>query len=161
MQEFMNEDKQPQLEEMPENKESGEGSVKDLGEKQKIMDILREGEEKEASMDRAEDEYRKKWEQKIKALESIQPTGNILEDSKAFIEAAEIDPEKLSSPYREAFKNEDPEGIMQYFRDLERSRNAENLPPSMKEYALRYFKEFDQAVNRIISAAKLAEKKKN
>ena len=111
----------------------------------------------DAERERAAKEQREEWERKIKALESVEPTGDIIEDAKAFFKAVDTNPDELDSRYGGAFEKEDRMGIMKYFKDLERT--AGMIPPSGRDYVVKYYIKFDQVVKKIISAAEFAEEK--
>ena len=104
-----------------------------------------------------QDRQREKWGNKTKALEAIKPTGNPVEDAKAFFEAIQLDPNKLDSQYKTAFQNGDRKGMLGYFKDLEKT--AGTLPASMNEYAQEYFRKFDEVVKKIISTAEAVGKR--
>lgn len=104
-----------------------------------------------------EERQREKWGRKTKALEAIQPTGNPIEDAQAFFEAIQLDPNTLDSQYKTAYQNGDREGMLKYFKDVEKS--AGTLPASMNQYAVEYFRKFDEVVKKIISTAETVGKR--
>jgi len=118
--------------------------------KQETADIMAEREE-------AAKEQREEWERKIKALESVEPTGDIIEDAKALFKAADINSDELDSRYGGAFEKGDRTGIMKYFKDLERT--AGMVPPSGRDYVVKHYIKFDEVVKKIISAAEFTEEK--
>ena len=118
--------------------------------KQDTADII---EEREG----AAEEQREEWERKIKALESVEPTGDIIEDAKAFFKAVDTNPDELDSRYGGAFEKGDRMGIMKYFKDLERT--AGMIPPSGRDYVVKYYIKFDEVVKKVISAAEFTEEK--
>lgn len=111
--------------------------------------------------ERKKEERREKWERRTKALELIQPTGDIVEDAEAFFEAAEItDLGGFDSHYGGAFTKKDRKGILQCFKDYEKNPRADFLSPEAGEMIVKYFRTFDEVVKKIVSAAELEEKKK-
>lgn len=120
-----------------------------------------EGVEWRAGEERRKKEHYEKWERRTQALESIQPTGDIVEDAEAFFEAVEITGlEEFDSHYGGAFSKKDSKGILQCFKDYEKNARADFLPPETDEAIVRFFRTFDEVVKKIISAYELVEEKK-
>jgi hypothetical protein len=115
-------------------------------------------EETMAAMDRKdeedqrkwEDQRREKWGKNTKALEALDVTGDILEDTRAFFEAAQIDPNTLDSPYPQAFRKGDTKLMLEYFNEIHQA--AGTAPAGMSPGALEYFATFDKTVKKIIDA---------
>lgn len=175
MPESLNKKEQPQSEEMPEKLPSSDSEV-DREPTEEMLEPFRDMTKEEwetkrqewkqeiaawrTDEERKKEERREKWERRTKALESIQPTGDIVEDAEAFFEAAEItDLGEFDSNYGGAFTNKDRKGMLQCFKDYERNPRADFLPPAAEEMIVRYFRTFDQVVKKIISAAELVEEK--
>ncbi len=175
MQEFLNKDEQPKSEETPKELSSSDSEIDEPTEEmlKPLSDMTKEEWEAkkqeweqatakwEAEEESKKEERREKWERKTKALESLQPTGNIVEDAEAFFEAVEItDLGEFDAHYGGAFRDKDHKGILQCFKDYEKNSRADSLPPAAEEMIVKYFKMFDEVVKKIVSAAELEEKQK-
>ena len=128
-----------------------EWKVKVAEGKQEIAGIQAES---AAAVAAIKQEHGEKWERRIRALESIQPSGNPAEDAQAFLEAIGLDPSKLG-PYAQAYKEGKSSMTLRYFKEVDK-RSGHELPPLLSEAAQRYFQVFDQVVKKIITAAEEA-----
>jgi len=100
------------------------------------------------------EEQAEKWEHKIRALTSIQPSGNPAEDARSFLEAIGLDPSKLGS-YAQAYREGNKSMMLRYFKEVDKQGGHE-LPAFLSEAARRYFQAFEQLVKKIINAAEKA-----
>jgi hypothetical protein len=98
-----------------------------------------------------QEEQRNRFERKIRALQSIQPTGDSVEDARAFFEAIDFDPNQLDSPYDEAYRKSDQNSMLRYFKNI--GDQAGELPLSNRESISIYFRTLDRVVKSIIAAA--------
>lgn len=106
----------------------------------------------EKDLDRLRAVDREKWGRRKKALEVLKPSGDILEDAKAFFQATDINPDRIGSPYSQAYTNGDRGTMLQYFKALDRFSGQ---PPSgdSNEWTIEYFKTSDNVVKKIVAAA--------
>ncbi|HLC44803.1 MAG: hypothetical protein A2722_03350 [Candidatus Doudnabacteria bacterium RIFCSPHIGHO2_01_FULL_50_11] len=99
------------------------------------------------------------WRKKIQALESIEPTGDTIEDAKAYFAAVEFDPSKLDSPDSEAYVAGDRAGMLDYFRDLVKVLARHTNPPKKWTWIGDFEAKDEEVVRNIIRAAEALEKK--
>ena len=55
----------------------------------------------------------------LKNLEQLELTGDVVIDGKAYLDAIGISPETLAEPHKTSFLNENPQGIIDYFTELQ------------------------------------------
>jgi len=106
-----------------------------------------EREQWKAGEDAREERYSAKWKQRAEALETLQPTGDIVADAAAFFHADEINPSRIDSKY----DLEDESSLALYFGDLERTVVAQ--PGPERNEGMRAYNE---AVSRAIRAIRAA-----
>jgi hypothetical protein len=111
----------------------------------RILQLLDEDE-------RAPDAVRaEKWRQKLRALESLRLSGDLIEDAHRFFDAAQIDPHSLGEPYAGAYERADRETILEYFRQVD--HGAGRSGASRDPVVAPYFTRLHAIVKEIIAAA--------
>jgi len=102
--------------------------------------------------------WRRKWERRSKALQSLQPSGVVIADTKALLEAAELEPERyLNETYR-AYQEGDSTPVLELLQQIEQDASA--LPQGEDDQTREYFAAFYEALKRITHAAKQGQHKK-
>ena len=107
--------------------------------------------ETEEELKQLEQQRREKWERRTVVLQALHLTGNIVEDARAFFQAAHIDPNTLEGRYSQAFRTGDRTVMLEYFRDI--GKSAGTAPAGMSSAAQEYFRTFNETVKQVIKAA--------
>ena len=107
--------------------------------KERSAKIAEETEDIKAETDRRMKEWEEKWNKKANAIKAVKPTGDLKKDAEALLEATEKNPDSLKSPHKEAFQDEDEEGILKYLKYLKDIQinalsGTDNIPDCIREY---------------------------